>query len=197
MDVTIDEHPIDVPGRIVTWGELLDWIETDYLKAGRCIRNVYLGGTEACNYRDRFVCDQDLKSIGTVAVRSDDFNTVVHESLSELTHALDTALVEAKDIVRTFENRNEELAYNRLAQLLGSIRVFFNIFFEDLGWVEPEDTEISRKEFSAVMERTLVQLISAQEAHNWVSVCDVLEYEITPILEAWQKMVARTLERLN
>jgi hypothetical protein len=197
MDVTINNNEINVPTEILTWGDLLDWIETDYLKAGQCITHVYLGGSETYNYRDRLVCDQDLHDIGNVAVISGDFDKVVHESLTELDRELANSLSACQDIVRLFENRSEEDAYNRLAQLLESIRIFFTIFSEDLGWVEPMDPEISCKEFSTVLERALTQLINAQEKRYWVSVCDVLEYEITPILESWQKMAARTLEHIN
>jgi hypothetical protein len=143
------------------------------------------------------VCEQALESLGAVAVRSGDFNRVMRESFAELDQELTNSLAETKRIVRLLEDRSEEKAYNGLVQLLESINVFFTIFSEDLGWVEPENAEISRQEFSAALERTLVQLISAQEGRNWVSVCDVLEYEITPILESWQKMVARTREHLN
>ena len=197
MDVTINNKEIDVPTEISTWGDLLDWIETTHLKAGQCITHVYLGETETYNYRDRLVCDQDLRFLGNVSVVSGDFDKVVQESLTELDRELANALTSCQDIVRLFENRKEEDAYNRLAQLLESIRIFFTIFSEDLGWVEPVDSEVSCKEFTTVLERALTQLIGAQEQRYWVSVCDVLEYEITPILESWQKMAVRTLEHIN
>jgi hypothetical protein len=197
MDVTINNDAVKVPAEVATWGELLDWIETDVLKAGQCITHVYLAGAETCNYRDRLLCDQELQSIGGVSVESGDFDKVVRESLAELDKELNTALSASQQIVRVFENRKEEDAYNQLAQLLESIRIFFTIFSEDLGWVEPADAEISRMEFSTVLERGLSQLITAQERRNWISVCDVLEYEITPILESWQKIVERTREHLN
>ena len=194
MDVTINENPINVPQYLDTWGDLLDWIETEHLKAGQCITHVYLGGNEAYNYRDRLVSEQELHSIGNVEVRSGDFDTVVHESMIELDAALGNARASCVEIVRLLENRKEEDAYNRLAHLLESIRIFYTIFSEDLGWVEP--AEGSRKEFSASLERALSQLISVQESRNWVSICDVLEYEITPILDSWQKTVAGTREHL-
>jgi hypothetical protein len=197
MDVTINDNAVDVPAELATWGDLLDWIETGYLKSGQCITHVYLAGNETCNYRDRLICNQDLHSIGHVSIRSGDFDKVVHESLAELDRELRAAVASSPEIVRLLENRKEEDAYNRLAQLLESIRIFFTIFSEDLGWVEPADAEISRQEFSSALERGLTQLIGAQESRNWVSVCDVLEYEITPILESWQKIVARTREQLN
>jgi hypothetical protein len=197
MDVTINDTEISVPADLSTWGDLLDWIESDYLKAGQCITHVYLGGTETYNYRDRMLCEQELETVGAVSVSSGDFDRVVHESLAELERELNSALGSTQDIVRQFENRKEDDAYNQLAQLLESIRIFFTIFSEDLGWVEPTDAEISRKEFSTVLERGLTQLISAQERRNWISVCDVIEYEITPMLESWQKIVARTREHLN
>ena len=197
MDVTINENAIQVPVEVATWGDLLDWLETDYLKAGQCITHVYLGGDEALNYRDRLICGQDIESVGNVAVRSGDFDKVVHESLAELEAELKRARASAGEIVRLLENRNEEEAYNRLAQLLDSIRIFFTVFSEDLGWSEPPDAEISRSEFSTVLERALTQLIAAQENRYWVSICDVLEYEITPILESWQKLVERTRAHIN
>ena len=81
-----------------------------------------------------------------------------------------------------------------LAHLLDSVRIFFTIFSEDLGWIEPYNAEISRKESPAALERALTQLLNAQENHYWVSICDVLEYEIVPILESWQKLVEGTRE---
>ncbi|HYR85262.1 MAG TPA: hypothetical protein VE422_14350 [Terriglobia bacterium] len=197
MDVTINKRPIDVPAEIATWGELLNWLETDYLKAGQCITHVFLGSAETLNYRDPLTCDQDLKTAGMIAVESGDFDTVVNESLEELDRAVKAALVLSGEIIRLLENRQEEEAYNRLVQLLDSIRVFYAVFSEDLGWSEAADVQISRAEFSTILERALTQLIAAQENRMWVSICDVLEYEIVPVLESWQKLVEGTLAHVN
>jgi hypothetical protein len=197
MDVTINKRSIDIPTNIATWGDLLDWLETDYLKAGQCITHVFMAGTETLNYRDSLTCGQDLSSVGNIAVESGDFDTVVNESMEELENAVNTALILSKDIIRLLENREEEEGYNRLVQLLDSIRVFYVVFSEDLGWAEAEDGEISRTEFSTILERSLTQLIAAQENRMWVSICDVIEYEITPILESWQKLVERTRAVIN
>src|SRR5215468_5365026 len=188
MDVTINDKKITIPGEIDTWGDLLDWIETDHLQAGQCITHVYLGGSEMYNYRDRFVCQKELNAIGHIAVHSGDFDKVVHESLAELDRELKNALVTSEEIICLLANRKEEEAYTLLAQLLESMRMFFTIFSEDLGWVDPTKVEISRKEFSVALSRALNQLMSAQEKRYWGSICDVVEYEITPILESWQKM---------
>jgi len=197
MDVLINQNEINVPAGMTTWGDLLDWVETEHLKAGQCITHVYLGGNEAHNYRDKLVCGEELANVGNIAIHSGNFDRVVTESLAELDQELKNALESSGEIVHLLENRKEEEAYNRLTQLLESIRIFYTIFSEDLGWVEPADANISRKEFSAVLEKALNQLITAQENQYWVSICDVLEYEVTPILESWQKMVARTRDHIN
>lgn len=197
MDVIINENQINVPVEVATWGDLLDWLETDYLKAGQCITHVYLGENEALNYRDTLVCDQDVDAIGRISVQSGDFDQVVRESLAELDAEIRNALVSVEEIIRLLENRKEEEAYNRLGQLLDSVRIFFTVFSEDLGWAEAQDAEISRPEISAALERALNQLIPAQENRFWVSICDVLEYEIRPILESWQKVVEKTRAHIN
>jgi hypothetical protein len=48
-----------------------------------------------------------------------------------------------------------------------------------------------------VLESALTQLIKAQENRYWLSICDVLEYEIAPLLESWQKLVRRTRVDIN
>jgi hypothetical protein len=196
MDVIINENQINVPVEISTWGDLLDWIETAYLKAGQCITHVYLGGNEALNYRDALVCGTEITEVGSVAIRSGDFDRVIRDSMTELDQELQTSIESAGEIVRLLENRKEEAAYNGLAQLLDSVRIFFTIFSEDLGWDEA-NAEISRAEISATLERALTQLIAAQENRYWVSICDVLEYEIVPILESWQNLVERTREHIS
>jgi hypothetical protein len=197
MDVKMNGSRIHIPPGIGTWGEILDWIETDYLRAGQCITHVYLGGKETFNYRDRLLRDQEMHSLGKIEVVSGDFDKVVHESLAELDQELGKALVACAEVVRLFENRQEEEAYIRLVQLLETIRLFYTIFSEDLGWQEPAEAEISRKEFSAVLERALTELVTAQERRHWVSICDVLEYAITPILQSWHSMVERTREHVS
>jgi hypothetical protein len=197
MDVIINENQINVPVEVSTWGDLLDWIETGYLKAGQCITHVYLGGNEALDYRDTLVCGKEITDVGPVAIRSGDFDRVVRDSMAELDQELQTSLESADEIIRLLENRKEQEAYSLLAQLLDSIRIFFTIFSEDLGWAEEANAEISRTEISAVLERSLTQLIAAQENRYWVSICDVLEYEIVPILQSWQNLVERTREHIS
>ena len=194
MDVKINDSQITVPVEMSTWGDLLDWIETDYLKAGQCITHVYLGGNESLNYRDSLVCGKEIEEVTPVAIKSGDFDSVVRESMEELDQEIKASLASVSQIVHLLENRKEEDAYRRLGHLLDSIRIFFTVFSEDLGWIEAPDAEISRKESSTALERALTQLVKAQENHYWVSICDVLEYEIVPILESWQKLVEETRE---
>ena len=197
MDVIINENEINIPVEISTWGDLLDWVETDYLKAGQCITHVYLNGNEALNYRDSLVCGEEISTVTPVAIKSGDFDKVVKDSMSELDQELASSIELSSEIIRLLENRKEEEAYTQLAQLLDSIRIFFTIFSEDLGWAEAPNAQISRKEISATLERALTQLIAAQERHYWVQICDVLEYEIVPILESWQQLVERTREHID
>jgi len=197
MDVTMNEAPIKVPKEVVTWGDLLDWLETRHLKAGECITHVYLGGRETLNYRDRLTCEQELGVVGNITVQSGDFDTVVRESLEELNRELNDVLASADEIVCLLKNECEEQACNQLDQVLDSIRIFFTIFAEDLGWNELSDMEVPRREVPMVLERVSAQLSAARASHHWDSVCDVLKYEITPILQSWQKLVERTRVQPN
>ncbi len=196
MDVTVNEKPLNVPQELATWGEVLDWVETDHLKPGQCITRVFLGSEEAIHYRNQTVCATELKAVGEIHIESGDFDTVVCESLAELDTELRRAQGSVEEIIRLLENRHPEEAYTHLAQLLDGIRIFFSVFSEDLGWAEVE-AGYQREAVSTSLENALTELIAAQENGFWVSICDVLAYEITPILEGWQKLVEKTRVRIN
>jgi hypothetical protein len=171
---------------------LLNWIETDCLKPGQCITRVFLNAGEEVNYRSAQICEQDIAVVGPVRIESGDFDDVVRESLEELDAALKSSIECSHQIVRLLEMRREPQAYNRLAQLLDSMRIFFTIFSEDLGWIDAPDAEIYRPDFCAALDRALSQLTAAQVNRYGVAVRDVLQYDIDPILESWQKLVERT-----
>ena len=88
-------------------------------------------------------------------------------------------------ITKVAISRSEERAHAKLGELLESIRLFYQVFSEDLGWVNAPDN-------SAVLDYAIRQLITAQENRFWVAICDVLEFEITPILESWLTTVEST-----
>jgi hypothetical protein len=183
------------PSALVTWGDVLDWVETQHLKAGQCITRVEFEGQEEIHYRKSTVCGKDIQGIGAISIESGEFDTVVRESFAELETEIRSALDSTRDIIRLFENRDEEAAYNRLVQLLDSVRIFYSLFSEDLGWADCSEAE--RIQQTATLENAIKQLITAQENHFWVSVCDVLEYELTPVLEAWLSTAEKTCARVH
>ena len=195
MNIRVNHDLVDVPNELLTWGELLDWLETDHLQSGQCITRVALGESEELDYRTQKLCSQGLAAVGTIDIESGDFDSVVQESLGDLGSELDRVLETGGEITRLFEAQDQAEAYRLLAQYLESLRVLFTIFSEDLGWVhDGEETPLS---LSTRLETALIELISAQENGFWISVCDVLEYEMTPILEGWRQMVQRTRGHIN
>ena len=195
MELIVNETRMNPPTELVTWGDLLDWVETQHLKAGQCITRVAFSGQEEIHYRKPNVCGQDIESIGAIQIQSGEFDAVVRESFAELENELRSALDCTRGIIKSFEDRDEETAYNRLAQLLDAVRIFYSLFCEDLGWAEISEAE--RVQQTATLENSIKEFITAQENRFWVSVCDVLEYELTPILENWLSTVEKTRARVH
>jgi len=195
MELIVNDTRMTPPSELVTWGDVLDWVETQHLKAGQCITRVEFEGQEEIHYRKSTVCGKAIHAIGAIHIESGEFDTVVRESFAELDAELRSALVTTGEIIQRFEDRDEETAYNYLGQLLDSVRIFYSLFSEDLGWADSGEAE--RIQQTAALENAIKQLIVAQENRFWVSVCDVLEYELTPVLEAWLRTVEKTRERVH
>jgi hypothetical protein len=121
----------------------------------------------------------------------------LRESLPDLSARIQRAQASTKAIIRNFENGDEDLAYERLVELLHSVRVFFAVFSRDLDWADTPGAEIPREDYSSALERAIAQLVRAQKCRSWVSICDVLEFEIAPLLESWQDLAERTYAQGN
>ncbi len=195
MELFVNDTRMSPPSELVTWGDVLDWVETQHLKAGQCITRVEFEGQEEIHYRKPTICGQEIQGIGAITIESGEFDTVLRESFAELETELRSSLETAGEIIRLFEKRDEEAAYGRLAQLIDSVRIFYSLFSEDLGWADTGESE--RIQQTATLENAIKQLIIAQESRFWVSVCDVLEYELTPVLETWLATVEKTLARVH
>jgi hypothetical protein len=197
MNVTINESSVSVPEGVATWGELLDWLETGYFKRGQCITKVAVDGEEDIDYRSATACDQALTTVGQIRIESSDFDLVLRESFGEIEQGITAAIETANGVIGLFESRNDSEAYSALAKLLDAARIFFAVFSEDLGWVDPENVEIPRSAIPAALERALTQVISAQESRSWLLLCDIIQYELIPILESWKSTVAATRAAAN
>jgi hypothetical protein len=197
MNVTINESSVLIPEGVATWGQLLDWLETGYFKRGQCITKVAVDGEEDVNYRSPRACDQNLTSVGQIHIESSDFDLVLRESFAEIEQGIAAAIETANGAIGLFESRNEAEAYTALAELLDAARIFFTVFSEDLGWVDPENVEIPRSAIPSALERALTQVISAQESRSWLLLCDIIQYEVIPILESWKSTVAATRAAAN
>jgi len=191
MNIRIDENPVALPSGLETWGEALDWLETHYLADGRCIMRVSFGSDEAPDYREDAVCSRGLNALDEIDIESGDFDTVVRESLGELSGEIDRVVEVGRSVVRLFEERKNEEAHAELARYLNALGTLFNVLATDLGWIHDESGD-TRPVLTRTLEDALGQLIAAQENGFWISVCDVVEYEIPPVLDGWKALVERT-----
>jgi hypothetical protein len=196
MNIRIDHDAVPLPSSLGTWGEVLDWLETDYLSEGRCITRVSFGDRESADYREETVCRQEVGAFDSIDIESGDFDTVVYESLGELSAEIDRVSEAGRAIVSLFEQREEEAAHSELSHYLNALGLLFGVLSTDLGWVHEESGD-SRPVLTKALEDALGQLIAAQENGFWISVCDVLEYEIPPVLDGWKELVDRTREHVH
>ena len=199
MKVTINDTPIPVPVTIhrdlVIFGDYLDWIETIQIRSGHCITNLAINGTETINYRETAVLEIPALEITELAVKTAQFDIVIREILEELKTELAKVISLTSEIIKDFENHEDEKTHTKLAEFLESIGILTTIFSEDIGW-KYGDTLGTTIELNTNLERAITQLISAQKKKFWVSICDILEFELQPILENWQKIIENTLSAL-
>jgi hypothetical protein len=118
--------------------------------------------------------------------------SAIHESLPAIATTLQDGLDAVGQIIRHFEENQERQGYELLAQLLHAIQVLYRVLSQDAGWADPADAEISREDIPERLEGALEQLIAANERRDWIAIADILEYEISPILASYKRIVEET-----
>jgi hypothetical protein len=95
-----------------------------------------------------------------------------------------------------FEERKNDEAHAELSRYLNALGMLFGVLATDLGWVHEESGD-ARPALTRTLEDALGQLIAAQENGFWISVCDVIEYEVPPVLDGWKALIDRTRKHVH
>ena len=117
------------------------------------------------------------------------------KGLEELRDEIAMVIQSIPQITKSFENQENEKVYAMLAKFLETVGIFADLFSEDIGW-NFGNTLQTTKELNENLERATTQLIAAQENKFWVSICDIVEFEIQPILENWWRIAEATIAAL-
>ena len=204
MELFLNDEKLDFDGTDdVTLKEFVDTIcdSKDYIDSGMAIYQILVD--------DDILNQEDEESVLSSRTLADTKSLKLYSAMpKELAiSGLSNSLQSVPSFIKLIEEASESLrlgeeseSMNKFQNVIGE----FSAFTTFLSLAKPH-LEISEEvyknaglaEFETSLLEFINEILSAQENNDWILIADMLEYEITPLLETWEEIVAKLAENLN
>ncbi len=177
-----------------TWGELLEVLEQDLGRQGHLVTAARFDGVDEPSFRDADCTSREIAAFQTIEVDSSTPIALIVSCLADATTAIERVCESAIALADLFRGHDipsanrglVELADNvrALVKLVDALRSPLGLDVDRLLWdgrpVPEHITELSE----------LVQsLITAQESRDWLTVADIIEFDLEPALRRWHSIL--------
>jgi hypothetical protein len=183
--VNNEAHTIEID--VNTWGDLLAWADRTSAAQGRLVTAVRLDGVDEPSFRDAALAARALDEVATVEFDVASPASLVAESVDEALSGLDGLRQHALDVARRFRGTRVVFANQGLAELIQGLRTLVSLV-DALGGamgLPIETLTFDGRPALALIEdlgEPLASLGEAQAREDWVTVADILEFDVEPAL---------------
>ena len=190
-DVFVDGASYGLANTPKTWGELLETLDADLGPRGVLLAAVRFDGVEQPAFREPSVAGRALTTVQRVDVETATPDALLRQSLAEAAEAIGQIADDVARVSALFRGNDVSAANQGLARLSGDLHTFTALVTTLRG---PLGIPVERLTVDGVspdeqIERLgawLESLVAAQSSQDWLTVADILEYDIEPVLRGWR-----------
>lgn len=169
------------------WGELLQALEEEAGEQGEVVTAVRFDGVDEPTFRDGPYAIVGLRDLASIEVETATRRALIDEALTQGVSAADALAAAAGRTSDTFRGGNIAGANQHLSDLgegIQTLLIALGTSSAALG-VSLDRMEWSGQSVSARLTQMVGQLesmIQAQQSHDWMTLADILEYDVQPSL---------------
>ena len=194
----------DVPGEFAaipqTWGDLLTTLDIQVAGDGLLLTAARFDGVDEPSFRDPAVTARRLDAVQRLDLETTApaafLRQCLDDAIGPLNHAADATLAlsnryRAFDLAGCHEGLTALAAELRGLTSLGAMLGVLQI---DLGAFSPDGVAAADQleRFGAALDA----VVAAQESEDWLTVADVLEYDLEPAIRRWIDLLTAITNRL-
>ena len=185
------------------WGELLSVVEAAVARRGRLVTAVRFDGVEESAFREPDVLGRTLAPDAIVEIEAVDRTELVREVVSGAVQSAEDLACNAERVAEGFrgygiKDANAELTL--LAQGLGTMVAILRAL-SDVTGIEPSALETrgggSAGHLLAELTGFIDTLIEARSSSDWITVADIIEYDVVPHLRRWPAVFEAFADRAS
>lgn len=184
-----------------SWGELLDWLDARCAEQGRVVTGARLDGVEWPAFRGADDAARPLDDVAVVEVEAVTPRDLLASTLEQGMEAARSLGAAAERIGSAFRGvdvsaANRDLA--EFAQTLGTLVTITQTLAGamSVGLDEVTSDGVTGDRFVEELTAHAEAVIAAQQQRDWITVADIVEYDIAPALGRWPGLFAALATRL-
>ncbi len=185
--VLVNSQPRDPEPGLKTLGDLLAWADRTSASDGEVVTAVRLDGVEEPSFREAAHAARTLDDVAVVEMDVATPATLVAASLDEALRGLAGLRRHTLEIAQRFRRADAVFANEGLAELTGGLRTLVSLL-DALGTAMGVPLEVAECDGQTAIEvleglgSPLAALSDAQAQQDWVTVADILEFDLEPAL---------------
>jgi hypothetical protein len=192
--IYVNDVPQQFEKPFQTWGDLLNTLDARASDAGVILSAARFDGVDEPSFREPSAISRPLRAVDRVDVETAMPTAFLRDCLLEAIQPLhETAhtAMQLAGIYRSYDVTPGHEGLKRLAADLGATAVLADML---AGPLAIDLTAVSVEGVSAAQHMqqlgvTVDALVTAQEAQDWVTVADVLEYDLEPSIRRWAALL--------
>lgn len=173
-----------------TWGELLERLDESLAGTGRIVTAARFDGVDEPAFRDPDVVVKALDDLATVEVAAGTAGDLIAASLDEAVSAVDELADATLRVGGAFRGFDVAAANHGLAQVADGLKVILGIAsaIALARGQSLDDISYDGQALGAMVRDVTVHVesvVAAQSAGDWISVADIVEFDIEPAVRRW------------
>ena len=194
--VIVNEEPHQPDAGAKTWGDLLAGVDDASHSAGRVVTGVRLDGVDEPSFRDAALLGRPLTNLAVVEVETAAPEELLADTVREALSGVDSLSAFAFDVSRRYRGSDLQAAHQGLLELVQGLQVLTSLLGTMAAVLRTDlRTLVADGQPVAPLVETLgthlETLIASEEAQDWLTLADVIEYDIQPSLVACRSLFIR------
>ena len=192
--ILVNDVARPVPNACETWGELLAELDRSLSERGHVVTGARFDGVDEPAFRDPGVASRPLEGLATVEVEVGTPTDLIARSLDEAAGAIDGLADAALRVGAAFRGYDIDAANQGLSQLAEGLRMLVMIVSTVAQARQLDVNDIACPggkvgQFITELTEHIEAVITAQAAADWITVADVVEYDIEPTVRRWRTLL--------
>ena len=177
-----------------TLSQLIDGVEKE-LAPERVIVSMLLNGQPLDRGEERNSAALPVGKLDSLVINTQQVGTLAANTLHTLVSYFPQLKTLVRETIRLLQGEDESEGHTSLGSLIEGLQMVSGAWhgisnFLEIEGHEPQDVMPSMSGFNGLLK----DLLGAQQDIDTVQICDLLEFELIPILDKWQSHASRLID---